>query len=210
MEEFKPFLDLYSEVPFKDWSKVPRFARSQGLWNDKNACTWTCEWPSTDMPDEVRTWFRDRGWLASVVPAAVPNTAVFAPVVYVPTPAICFHTTKASLLPLILEQGLRPACNSGHSTTKRPDCRHFIHVTGELKDAKNWMKDDLLGKGNPGESWVILSLDLRDAGIRLFRDPASRTGFITDADRIDRRFVTDSVQLDVEFALLDQSTAGPR
>lgn len=193
---FVEFYDLFDRIPFPEWKSISDARGTKNHpWHEVDAIFWRCTRPNNELPEEVRIWFRERGWLASSLKSAEDNVALFAPVVYVPTPTICFHTTKASLLPMVQEHGLLPACRSGQSTTNRPDCRHFIHVTRQFKDAEKWVKDDLLGKGNAGVSWVILSLDLRDAGLVLFRDPFSQTGLITDTDQIDWRFVRETVAL---------------
>jgi hypothetical protein len=124
-------------------------------------------------------WFLRQGWIA----CAFEGDVLAAP------PAYCFHTTPAGNETGIRERGLLRGADAGRSTTGRPDAALHIHVCFSLDDATRWAEGDLLGKRHPGQEWVTFRIDRRGIAGKVYRDPASQTGYILEARSVAKDFL---------------------
>jgi hypothetical protein len=134
---------------------------------------------------EVIRWFHQRGWLA----CSFRQDILAAPFVETAVPHVCFHTTPANNETGILTRGLLRGVDAGRTTTGRDDAAQRIHVTFEAGTASQWSKDKLLGKHNPSGAWVMFQIEGRGIEGKVYRDPASQTGYILEAPRVAPEFL---------------------
>jgi hypothetical protein len=134
---------------------------------------------------DTAIWFRTRGWVA----CAFEGDALVAPLVEAAPPAHCYHTTPAVNEDGIRRRGLLRGVEAGRSTTGRPDAGQRIHITFDPDDAAQWAEDRLLGKHHPDQEWVVFEISRRGIVGKVFRDPASQTGYILECDSVAPEFL---------------------
>jgi hypothetical protein len=159
--------------------------------------TYKFPWPITDriglfitgmsgqLTDDKMEWFAYRGWLACAHKADV----LVAPFAEVDPPDPCYHTTLADNEAGVLELGLLAGQMVGLSTSHRPDAGMHIHVTFTAEDGQKWAKSHLLGANNPNQKWMMFQIKREGIIGKVFRDPASQTGYILEAKSVARRFL---------------------
>jgi hypothetical protein len=111
-------------------------------------------------------------------------------------PCLAYHTTRESIIPLILEEGLLPSSDERKSSSF-PDTEGVIHLSERLKThgddrGIDWWKVELEADSKyAGESWGILEVDLTGLnGARIYQDPHSHTGICVDKiDYIPQRLI---------------------
>jgi hypothetical protein len=130
-------------------------------------------------------WLQERGWVAQVY----KDRIIFAPLVFVAPPATCFHTTPVENIPGILKSGLLTGILASKSTSKRKGCEGYIYVSFDLDAARKWAEVHLLGKTNPEQEWGIIRISARGLTGRVFRDPASSTGYMLEDKRVAKEFL---------------------
>jgi hypothetical protein len=157
----------------------------------------TCAWPPPNnvclrirgaaalLTGEVAEWFRERDWIA----CAFQGDVIVAPLVETTPPDRCFHTTPAFNEDGIQQGGLLRGADAGRSTTGRADAGQRIHITFDHEAAAKWAEEKLLGKHQTGQAWVMFEIDSRGIVGRVFRDPASETGYILEARAIAKEFL---------------------
>jgi hypothetical protein len=100
----------------------------------------------------------------------------------------CFHTTLAERERRITEQALLCGADAGVSTSGETNCGYWIHVCDTLDMAIEWGDSpDLLRRHHPGKEVVIFRISGDCIVGRMFRDPASTTGFLLAARRVEPR-----------------------
>lgn len=119
----------------------------------------------------------------------IDGIVYIAPLVYCTPPTLCFHTTLESNVKGIRELGLRTGRLARKSTTGRMDCADSIYVSFDEQAARKWSTEKLLGKVNPGASWAIFRIDSGGLTKRVYRDPASQTGYILEDSSISPDFL---------------------
>jgi hypothetical protein len=99
---------------------------------------------------------------------------------------LAYHTTRESIIPLILEEGLLPSSDERKSSSF-PDTEGVIHLSERLATdgddrGIDWWKVKLQADSKfSGESWEILEVDLNGlGGARIYQDPHSHTGICVD------------------------------
>jgi hypothetical protein len=65
-----------------------------------------------------------------------------------------------------------------------PDAGQRVHVTFERESAETWTEQTLLGRYNPGGDWVLFQIHRRGIKGKVYRDPASRPGYILEGELI--------------------------
>jgi hypothetical protein len=135
-------------------------------------------------PDKVK-WFRRLEWLA----VTFGESIVIGPLVPALPHAVCYHLTPAENVQSIFERGLLSGDEAGQSTTHWPGAGEFIYVTFNEADARTWSHQDRLGRFGHAE-WALLAIAEAHTCGPVYRDPASKDGFIVDARRIPPERVT--------------------
>jgi hypothetical protein len=130
-------------------------------------------------------WFRERGWIVCTFQGDV----IAAPLVEAPPPDRCYHTTPAFNKDGIEHRGLLRGVDAGRSTTGRADAGQYIHITFEPEAGAKWAEEKLLGKHHADREWAMFEIDRRGIVGRVFRDPASETGYILEARVVAKEFV---------------------
>jgi hypothetical protein len=142
-----------------------------------------------DVPPYVVDWLRSCGCIVQTSDKA--NRIVITPIVYVEPPRICHHATPYENRENIEAKGLSCGRLAGRSTTKRKDAAEFIHVCFTRKACQRWINSVFPVSGvGVGRWWAIFEIDLSRFGARVFRDPASSTGYIIEADHIPPGYLT--------------------
>jgi hypothetical protein len=96
----------------------------------------------------------------------------------------CYHVTPAHNAEGILERGLLRGAAAGRWTTARRDAGERIHVTFDMEEAAKWTGPKLLGKLQPEQEWAMFEIARAGINGRVFRDPASQTGYILEAPAV--------------------------
>ncbi len=121
-------------------------------------------------------WLQKRGWIAQVF----KDQIILAPLVFVDRRESCFHVTAAQNVSKILKNGLLTGALVGQSASKRKDCENYIYVSFDVESAYKWTEGHLLGQTNPRQEWGLIQINTRGLAGRVFRDPASSTGYILE------------------------------
>ena len=186
-ENNEDLIALFSDCPFAEWEAFPRrCAKRQTVWSEP-VDAWVSYLPDRERTDPLFVkWLWERGYLIHVVPAIGLSKSMqrasyvmqLTPKIQCPSATECFHATPLLNAEGIEQRGLLPGRECGESATGRLDASHYIHVSLTLTDAREWAtKERLLSIG----SAAVFRVDPAAAGLKLFRDPFSRTGYILDA-----------------------------
>ncbi len=169
-------------LPFPEWRAALRHRRAWSPpWDGDHAgCTFFRA--DRDLSDELVRWLRRAGWLLYVYNSMGLECTALAPLTPIKSPPNCFHTTPLRHLRSIRAKGLLCGQDAGLSTSGRKHAAPFIHVSLNEADAEAWAKSHLLGQAHAGIEWAMLQVDAKT--LPLIRDPASRTGYIVDADKV--------------------------
>jgi hypothetical protein len=163
------------------WGK----AETYPLWESKEYLGVSFHMGQNELTSEKQVWLRDRGWIAQVFEGRI----VVAPLVFVTSQSTYYHTTPVENLDGIFENDLLTGHAAGRSTSDRRDCTGHIYVSLTLESARQWAGDQLLGNTNVGQEWGIIQIDADALKGRVFRDPASTTGYMLEDNRVAKRFL---------------------
>ena len=176
---------LLTELLHSPLARPPQPWRCLFIWESRDDVGIEIVGGANWLTDEIGEWFRKRGWLA----VSLREDVRIAPFVQALPPDLCYHVTPAYNEEGIRERGLLRGVDAGRSTTGRPDAARRIHVSFKPEDAVKWAGDQLLGKHQLGQEWVMF--EISSAGIvgKVFRDPFSQTGYILEARAVAKEFL---------------------
>jgi hypothetical protein len=192
--------ELREVVPFPKWRDVLKFGQDRPAWAGESHLRRFAGFHGDELTDDEFVWFKERGFIPVIGVGELGRHAIVVPIVYVSSDH-CFHTTPTERAERIMtgDVGLLPGRIAGHSTTRHPGSARLLHVSITEQDAKAWAtRPDLLNRTGEWGEWTILRIDLAAAGLRLFRDPQSATGYIVDAERVPSKFLRVHSRLTIE------------
>jgi hypothetical protein len=141
-----------------------------------------------DLATEAVRYLQQRGFIVQWYDK--PGRIILTPIVYVEPPAKCYHATPLANRARIEAEGIMCARLSGNSMSGRQDCADYIHVCLTRQNCQRWLNEVFPSTGiGMGDLWAIFEIDMSRLGARVFRDPASSTGYIVEADWIPRECV---------------------
>ncbi len=158
-------------------------------WNDPNWEGFIQVADAEKVTEEIVRFFEDNGWCLEVG----DNSVIYgAPIVPIAPPEFLYHLTPSSNVETILERGLLTGAGARQSTSGRRYCRDAIYVLTSQEDAKKWVEKKLFQKSGHTE-WTILRITSSTLTGRVYRDPASKTGYILEDRQVNGLKVIDRI-----------------
>jgi hypothetical protein len=136
-----------------------------------------------ELPSRARDWLRRNGCVVQC--SDTEHRIIITPIVYVDPPTVCYHATPIDNSEAIRARGIYCGGLARTSTTGRADASDFIHVCLTWRECQAWFNRVFPQYGIAfGKWWEIFEIDMLRFDASVFRDPASRTGYIIEADHI--------------------------
>lgn len=150
------------------------------------------EFDLAGVEKQLRQELDELGWLLITTGQVIEYKGVelptfgIAPILPM-TVVVGYHATRACLIPLIRQEGLKPS-NEKRRATSFPDTEGVIHVCAKLaedggKDSAQWWREELSKKNRFNDpNWGILRINMTGlpAEVRVYQDMHSASGLIMD------------------------------
>jgi hypothetical protein len=168
--------DLYAKCVERDWGWIIVGAFFHSPWRDQGSEGFEQEQVCGEITDEITGFFRDNGWCLELSDTGILHGT---PIIPITPPEFLYHLTPYSNVKSIRERGLLTGAEAGQETSGRKYCRNAVYVFTTRENAVEWVQKKLFEKSGHKE-WAILRFRGSTLTGRVYRDPASQTGYILE------------------------------
>jgi hypothetical protein len=175
-------VNILPYIPQPEWHWSLKERWNHDFWGDEDCMGLKFEQGSNQVTPEIRAWFKGRGCCLEVSDG---GWIYVAPLLYRVPPEFIFHITPADNVDSIRQRGLLTGAAAETSTSGRKDCSHAIYVSFDESRARAWADVKWLGKVRPGATWAMFRIASECLKQKVYRDPASQTGYILEDDHVE-------------------------